>query len=374
MFSISSKDYSLPRNIEGQFAPFLKEEGKLPSFSVCFHSLNKNDLNSLSAVNTLGDYTFYRDSSGNHSISFCGCYAKLNNTLDGADVYMSDNVRHDGEYEASYLLMQAYMYRLATTGNFMIHSAAAVYKNNAILFCGLSGAGKSTQANLWKKHLHCSILNYDKPCVINDGGTIYAHGSPWSGKEKQILNEYVPLRAIVYVVQAKQNSVRRLRVSEAMSHIYLHNYVYPLTSTVEEQYLSAIQAVAETVPVYELSCDISEQAVAVLFNTLFNNSYDEAKKEFVMRYKAKDYLQMRQIADEYVVVPRGTEAIGFKASVVFNEAGGFLWEQLQTFTDEETLAAALQAHYGIDSELAKKDTHAFLEKMDANSLIDKEEG
>lgn len=359
--------------IEGQFAPFENEEGKLPSFSVCIDALSQHTLPELTEVSRLGDYTYYHAADNSFWLSFCGSYMQLHPTFEKATVYLADKVRSDGAYEASYLLMQAYMYRLVSTGSFMIHSAAAVYKNNGILFCGLSGAGKSTQANLWKKHLHCSILNYDKPCVINENGTIYAHGSPWSGKERLTLNEYVPLKAIIYVVQAKKNSVRKLSPAEAMSHIYLHNYVFPLTKAVEEQYLAAIQTVAEKIPIYELSCDISEEAVEVLYNELFETAYQRAKKEFLMKYKVKDCFEMKQIADEYIVIPRGTEAVNFNATVVFNEAGAFLWNEMAEYKDEQTLAQALQRHYGIDSSLAEKDTKAFLAKMDDNGLVDKTE-
>ncbi|MBQ7203251.1 MAG: PqqD family peptide modification chaperone [Eubacterium sp.] len=374
MFSVSFDDnYQINSKIEGQFAPFLKENGKLPSFSVCFYPLNDADITELSVIETIGDYTYYKDSQNTYWLSFCGCYAKLGADYISADVYMSDKVKNDGSYEASYLLMQAYMYRLVSTGNFMIHSAAAVYKDNGILFCGLSGAGKSTQANLWKKYLHCSILNYDKPCVINDDGKIYAHGSPWSGKEKLIKNEYVPLKAIVYVVQAQKNSVRKLSPAEAMSHIFLHNYVYPLTEETEKQYLAAIQAVAEKVDIYELSCDVSENAVETLYNEIFDITYKEAKEEYKMKYKTKDCFLMKQIADEFIVIPRGSEALEFKGSVVFNEAGAFLWDKMNEFIDEEALAAALMEHYGIDSDLAAKDTKAFLKKMEDNGLVDKSE-
>ncbi|MBQ8981056.1 MAG: PqqD family protein, partial [Eubacterium sp.] len=77
---------------------------------------------------------------------------------------------------------------------------------------------------------------------------------------------------------------------------------------------------------------------------------------------------------EYIVIPRGTEAINFNASVVFNEAGAFLWGKMQDFIDEDTLANELKEHYNIDSELATKDTKAFLKKMDDNGLVDKTEG
>ncbi len=370
MISVTFIQQKIIDKIEGQFAPFFNEEGKLPSFSIRIYPLKKSDTEGLTVKETIGDYTYYEDNEKNFWISFCGCYLKLNNHFDEADVYIADKVRSDGSYEASYLLMQAYMYRLVNTGNFMIHSAATVYKNNGILFCGLSGAGKSTQANLWKDYLHCDILNYDKPCVINDNGTIYAHGSPWSGKEKLIKNEFVPLKAIIYVVQSKENSARRLSPAQAMSHIFLHNYVYPLTRDIERQYLSAIQAVAETIPVYELACDISENAVKALYNELFNNSYEEAKKEFIMKYKVKDCFEMKQIADEYIVIPRGNEAINFNATVVFNESGAFLWNELSDFTNEEALAKALQQKYDIDYSLAEKDTKAFLSKMNDNGLLD----
>ncbi|MBQ6381625.1 MAG: hypothetical protein IJJ41_08535 [Clostridia bacterium] len=234
----------------------------------------------LSIQKQVGDYTFFAPTAQGYWFRFCNCYLCLSLDFSAATLYLADMLREDGSYEASYLAMQAYMYRLVTTGNFMIHSAAAVYKNDAVLFCGLSGAGKSTQANLWKEYLNCSILNYDKPCVIEQNGTIFAHGCPWSGKEALFLNEYHPLKAIVYVKQAKENKVVRLNAAEAFGHIYLHNYVYPLTPEVEADYIAAIQKVAKQIPVYELHCDVSEAAVKLLFETLYGNeSYQQAKEK-----------------------------------------------------------------------------------------------
>jgi len=89
-----------------------------------------------------------------------------------------------------------------------------------------------------------------------------------------------------------------------------------------------------------------------------------------MTYKTKDCFLMKKIADEYIVIPRGTEAINFNASVVFNESGAFLWDLLGEYTDEATLAKKLQEKYGIDAALAQKDTKAFLKKMDDNGLVD----
>lgn len=372
MFLLEASDgYQLNTQLRGQFHPFANEGGKLPSFSACLHPLAAADISGLRLQKQLGDYSFYEETPAGFWLSFCGSYLCLSRAFDRADVFVSDAVRSDGSYEVSYLLMQAYMYRLVTTGNFMIHAAAAVFRGQGILFCGLSGAGKSTQANLWKQHLQAEILNYDKPCVINDGDAVYAHGSPWSGKERMIKNEAVPLKAIVYVVQSKQNAVRRLTPAQAFAHIYLHNYVYPLTPEIDAQYIAAIQAAARRVPVYELSCDISEDAVQTLFAALFpETDYAQAKKEKEMKYQVKDSFQMKKIAEEFIVIPRGAQAVDFNAAVVFNEAGAFLWDRLQAPTAASALADALAEKYAIDAAMAAEDVQAFLKKMEENGMLD----
>lgn len=354
-----------------RFVPFQKEGGKLPSFSVAIHSLNNQQIEILNILRQVGDYTFFEKRAGGFWFSFCGCYCRLSEDYTHADVYLSDQLRSDGDYEASNLLMQAYMYRLADTRNFMIHSAAVNFNHNAVLFCGISGAGKSTQARLWKEYLHADMLNYDKPCIINDNGRIYAHGSPWSGKEALYRNEYAPLKAIVFVKQAKENRVVRLSPAQAYAHIFLHNYVYPLTEEIEKNYAAAISETAAHIPIYELYCDISETAVEVLFNELFPDiNYREYQKEHAMKYKVKECFEMKQIADEYVVIPRGNEALNFNATVVFNESGAFLWNQLTDFVDECALSTALMEHYSIDRALAEKDVTAFLKKMQDNGMLE----
>lgn len=372
MFLIEAKDgYQLNSNLEGQFEPFIKDGGKLPSFSISVSKLNADTVKDLIPEKVLGDYTFFKETENGFWISFCGSYMRIGKDFASADVYMSDKVKTDGSYEASYLLMQGYMYRLVLSGDFMIHSAAAVYQNNGILFCGLSGAGKSTQANLWKHYLQCDIINYDKPCVIFEEGQVFVHGSPWSGKEKLLLNEYAPLKAIIYVNQAKENRVNKLSPAKAFSNIYLHNYVYPLTKEIETAYINAINNVLKSIAVYELYCDMSEDAVRVLYNEIFNDDYDNRNKECLMKYKIKDCFEMKQIADEFIVIPRGTTAVDFNATVVFNESGAFLWNEMTDFVDEQALATALINKYSIDENLAKNDVKAFLEKMDANGLVDK---
>ena len=160
-----------------------------------------------------------------------------------------------------------------STGNLMIHSAAVLYRGKGILFCGVSGAGKSTQAHLWIHYLNAVMLNADKPCLICRDEEILVHGTPWSGKEGVFINEYAPVKCIVFVEQAPENRIIRLSEAEAFSLLYLNNYVYPFSNELEEQYINVINYVSCAVPVYRLYCDVSEQAVKALYEESYGEEY-----------------------------------------------------------------------------------------------------
>ncbi|MBQ6381624.1 MAG: PqqD family protein [Clostridia bacterium] len=89
-----------------------------------------------------------------------------------------------------------------------------------------------------------------------------------------------------------------------------------------------------------------------------------------MKYKVKDCFEMKQIADEYIVIPRGSQALDFNATVVFNESGAFLWNYLKEYNTPEVLAAALKERYAIEESTAAEDTRAFLNKMEENGMLD----
>ena len=92
-----------------------------------------------------------------------------------------------------------------------------------------------------------------------------------------------------------------------------------------------------------------------------------------MQYKVKDCFEMKQVAGDYIVIPRGSMSIDFGAVVVFNESGAFLWNELKQYASADGLTEKLAAHYGIEPDAARKDADAFLQKMDDSGLLDKRE-
>lgn len=79
-------------------------------------------------------------------------------------------------------------FQLLQKGIFTLHSAAVQTRFGAILFCGRSGIGKSTQANLWKEYENALILNGDRCAVGFVDGAANAFGLPFCGTSGICLN------------------------------------------------------------------------------------------------------------------------------------------------------------------------------------------
>lgn len=79
--------------------------------------------------------------------------------------------------------------------------------------------------------------------------------------------------------------------------------------------------------------------------------------------RISDQYMLRQVADEYLVIPVGEAALKVKGLIGLSESGSLLYRRLQSGCTEEELVSALLAEYDIDAQTARADTHAFLEQM-----------
>ena len=76
--------------------------------------------------------------------------------------------------------------------------------------------------------------------------------------------------------------------------------------------------------------------------------------------KVKNEFVVREIADEFIIVPTGEMALKLNGLITINETGNFLWQKLQEDTDEETLIKAMMDEYEVDRETAESDIREFL--------------
>ena len=199
----------------------------------------------------------------------------LNDDFTHAEVYCPDEMSQTQRFHISYILMLAYKYTMIANGGFIIHSSTAVFGSECICFCGLSGAGKSTQTTLWEKHLKTWSINYDQPCILFHDGRYLVHGSPWSGKEPCYSSACVPVRAIVFVEKSPEDRVEPIPKKEAFSLLYLNEYVISVQPDTEAVYEAAIQKLVMSVPVYRQFCTKTTNAPRVLHDFLARRDMED---------------------------------------------------------------------------------------------------
>lgn len=262
--------------IRGQFENFVNTEDLLAPCEIVFHERNVFDENSRLLCKIAG-FVFYANETSYFvlykTIFGNDCVVKINQSFTRMDVQYYDCGLNIGRSIIANPLYIGYRYCALSAGNMMVHGAAVVCDEQAIVFCGKSGAGKSTQANLWKKYLNAWVLNYDKPCIIPLKSKAVINGSPWSGKEGVYINKSADLIGIVFVEQCAEDRLRRLSIAEAFAYMMVNNYLYPLNDDIEQMYIKIIQRIVELVPVYVLHCTVSQNAVKTLYEEVYHKEY-----------------------------------------------------------------------------------------------------
>lgn len=162
-------------------------------------------------------------------------------------------------------------YLLLPYRGMILHASYVDYKGSGIVFVAPSGTGKSTQAALWETYRGARICNGDK-AGIRLGEIPMVHGVPFSGSSNIGENISLPLKAVVVLAQAPENTIERMAPTAALKAILPNVFV---KQKVPQQYYRAVQLLldmVQAVPVYLLACTPDERAVVLLEKTLFQAS------------------------------------------------------------------------------------------------------
>lgn len=160
----------------------------------------------------------------------------------------------------------------------IFHGASIEYDGCGYIFTAVSGTGKSTHINLWKKYLgedKVNIVNGDKPIlhITDDLTTIYS--TPYAGKEGWQNHSSAPLKAICVLRRGTENKVYRASVNDILTEVFKQVY-RPIDKEAAIKTLDLLDKLLR-LPVYILECDISEDAVITSFEKLTGLSYAERK-------------------------------------------------------------------------------------------------
>ena len=153
---------------------------------------------------------------------------------------------------------------IAENKGFIFHTSFIEYKGKAILFTAPSGTGKSTQADLWHKYRDAEIINGDRCAIRVIDNKLYAEGIPFAGSSVYCKKRSLEIKAVVYLQQAKETTIRRLKGIEAFKKIWEGISV----NTWDKEDMNTVTEITakliSEVPVYLLSCTPDETAVTAL--------------------------------------------------------------------------------------------------------------
>lgn len=147
-----------------------------------------------------------------------------------------------------------FQHRLARDGAVEVHACAVVWKGKVLLFCGQSGAGKSTTARLWKAHARGARLLSDDRVVLRPGARgVRAFGTPWHGDGGFASPQGAPLGGLFFLKHAKATRLAPLSASEAAARLFARSFPPPWDAEGVEGALDACADAASAAPAFELA-------------------------------------------------------------------------------------------------------------------------
>ena len=167
------------------------------------------------------------------------------------DMYVSPNYKIDGktpinpfEYPLDELLL---INMVNQHHGVILHSCGVDDNAQGILFCGFSGAGKSTMGNIWAGN-GATLINDDQIVVKKENGRFYIHNTPRYGDapKKTLLTK------IFFLNHAAANHVIKLKGSAAVAKLFSCSLPPYYMKNGMESHLNVIKEISEVTPIHEL--------------------------------------------------------------------------------------------------------------------------
>lgn len=152
---------------------------------------------------------------------------------------------------------------------FVLHCAYIEHQGEAILFSAPSETGKTTQGNLWERYKGARTINGDRALLQKVDGRWVAQGWPVCGSSEVCNDLAMPIRSIVMLSQGKTDVVERLSPMKAFSQIYSQITINRWNAAANMRCMDRLEALVREIPVWHLSCTISENAVNTLAEALY---------------------------------------------------------------------------------------------------------
>lgn len=149
----------------------------------------------------------------------------------------------------------------------LFHGVLICMEQKGFIFTAPSGTGKSTHARQWTAVFgdKVNIINGDKPLIKLSENGVFAYGSPWKGKENIGSNECVRLYGICFLQRGYRNFIKQVEFdAKSLTWLLEQTQIKGLESSVVDR-VKWFKSAAKYVSLYNLKCDISDEAVKVAY-------------------------------------------------------------------------------------------------------------
>jgi len=268
-----------------------------------------------------------------------------------------------------FLLRTAFECRFCFEGIVSLHAACVEKDGYAVAFTGPSGTGKSTRAKAWEEALGAEWISGDRPAVRieKDGST--ACGVPWDGKEQIFCDVERPMKAILEVRRSENGTYLRKLTGEQARKVLMQQTFVPMWDTdAAVMAMANVRRLIDKTPVYRVFCGPDGASAREVYDILFH--HPERIREEAKDMKIKEGFVLRNVVDEFIVMPTGDNIAKFEGAVVLNEVAAFIFEKMKNPVSRDDLLTAMLNEFDVDEATAAADLDALIEKLTEMGLIE----
>jgi hypothetical protein len=135
----------------------------------------------------------------------------------------------------------------------LVHACGVSDCGHGLLFAGVSGAGKSTIANLWKDKKDATVFSDDRVVIRKIDGRFWMYGTPWHGDAELCSPEKVLLERIFFLNHARENKVEGIKGVDAASKLLVCSFPTFWDKKGMESTLGFIDELVREVPCYRFN-------------------------------------------------------------------------------------------------------------------------
>ena len=154
--------------------------------------------------------------------------------------------------------------KLLERNTLLLHGSTVAVDGQAYLFTAPCGTGKSTHTRLWREVFgdRAVMVNDDKVFLQLRPDGVWAYGSPWTGKHGIGTNMSAPLKGICFLQRGTENQIQRADIEKWQPEL-IHQCFIP-----EERYLPLVAQLAQSVPLWEMTCTKDPQVAAIAYEAM----------------------------------------------------------------------------------------------------------